>query len=118
MNPSEGSSHADVYAGDTVSPREVGAPDGAIHVFNIEADAEPGSFARIANVLSIANVAPIRGSLESRRNDGTLVIYIELRVCHSTAQAIQRKLTQLTEVIHVDISLLSPTVPNAERSGA
>jgi len=105
MNPSEKSSHADVYAGDTSAPRVVDAPDGTIHVFNIEADSEPGTLARIANVLNIANVAPIRVSLESRRDDGTLIIYVELSVRLSVAQAIQRKLAQLTEVIHVDMSV-------------
>jgi hypothetical protein len=65
MNPSDKSLHADVYAGDTASPRVVDAPGGAIHVFDIEADSEPGTFARIANVLNIANVAPNRVSLES-----------------------------------------------------
>jgi len=97
---------ADAYAGDTASPGAVDASEGAIHFFNIEADSEPGTFARIVNVLNLANVAPDRASLELKRNDGTLRIYIELRVSLSTAQAIQRKLTQLTEVIHSDMSIL------------
>jgi hypothetical protein len=111
MNPSEKSPAADVYAGDTASPNAVDASERAIHIFNIEADPEPGTFARIANTLIIANVAPNRVSLELNRNDGTLSIYVELRVCLSTAQAIQRKLIQLTEVIHVDMSILPPVVP-------
>jgi hypothetical protein len=111
MNPSEKSPAADVYAGDTASPNAVDASERAIHIFNIEADPEPGTFARIANILIIANVAPNRVSLELTRNDGTLIIYVELRVCLSTAQAIQRKLIQLTEVIHVDMSILPPVVP-------
>jgi hypothetical protein len=111
MNPSEKSPAADVYAGDTASPGAVDPSERTIYLFNIEADSEPGTFARIANVLNIANVAPNRVSLELNRNDGTLIIYVELRGCLSAAQAIQRKLIQLTEVIHVDMSILSPNVP-------
>jgi hypothetical protein len=111
MNPSEKSPAADVYAGDTASPNAVDPSERAVHIFNIEADPEPGTFARIANVLNIANVAPNRVSLELKRNDGTLSIYIELRVGLGTAQAIQRKLTQLTNVIRADMSILPSIIP-------
>jgi aspartokinase len=111
MNPSEKLPGADVYAGDTSSPSVVGASDRAMHFFKIEAESEPGTFARIANVLNIANVAPNHVTLESRRNDGTIIIYVELTVLLNTAQSIQRKLTQLTDVIHVDMSILSSINP-------
>jgi (p)ppGpp synthase/HD superfamily hydrolase len=111
MNPSEKSPGADVYAGDTASPGVVGASDRAIHFFNIEAESEPGTFARIANVLNIANVSPSHVTLESRQNDGTLTIHVELRVRVNTAQSIRRKLIQLTDVIHVDMSILSSIDP-------
>ena len=63
MSSSDKSPTADVYAGDTSS---LGAPalGGTVHVFTIEADAESGTFARIANVSDIANSAPRRVSLE------------------------------------------------------
>jgi hypothetical protein len=111
MNVTEKSPAADVYAGDTASPSVGEASDCAIHCFNIEADAEPVTFARIANVLNIANRAPNRVALELNRNDGTLSIYMELRVGPITAQAIQRKLTQLTDVMHADMSILSSINP-------
>jgi hypothetical protein len=111
MNPSEESPAADVYAGDKDSPIVDDASDAAIHCFNIGADAEPGTFARITNVLNIANRAPNRVTLELNRNDGTLSIYIELRIGLSTAQSIQRKLAQLTDVIHTDVSILSSINP-------
>jgi hypothetical protein len=114
MNPSEKSPGADVYAGDTASPSVVGAADCAIHFFNIEAESEPGTFARIANVLNIANVAPNHVTLESRRNDGTMMICVELGVRLNTAQSIQRKLTQLTDVNHVDMSIPSLNDPPRE----
>ena len=104
MNVTEDPPTADVYAGDTSSPRTTDTANGGIHVFNIRADAEPGTFARIANVLTIANIAPKRVVLELNANDRTLGVYIELEVGFNTAQSIQRKLAQLTDVIHVDLT--------------
>lgn len=92
----------DVYAGDMSSPSSDDTMNRGIHCFTIEADAEPGTFARIANVLNIANVAPSRVILELKEDGRTLNIHIELGVGSSTAQSIQRKLTQLTDVIHVE----------------
>jgi hypothetical protein len=105
MNTSDKSPTADVYAGDTSSP-STAASGGATVFFNIEADAEPGTFARIANVLNISNTAPRRVILELKENDRTLSVYIELRVGLNTAQSIERKLSQLTDVIHVDLGIL------------
>src|SRR5579859_2997623 len=109
MNSTDKSPTADVYAGDLSSSATVDATDGAIHCFTIEADAEPGTFARIANVLNIANIAPGRVSLEER-NVGTLSIYIEIRVGFSMAQSIQRKLAQLTDVLHVHAGIVASDV--------
>ena len=105
MNASDKSPTADVYAGDTSSPATADARDGAICFFNIEADSEPGTFARVANVLNIANVAPNRVILDHKRNVETLSVYVELAVGLGTAYSIQRKLRQLTDVIHVDIGI-------------
>jgi len=106
MSTSEKSPTADVYAGDTSSPgaTETAAVD--IHFFCIEADAEPVAFARIANVLTIANIAPHRVTLETNKGNATLNIYMELRVASDTARSIQRKLAQLTDVTQVSIGLL------------
>jgi|ERR1700722_91127 len=104
MNGTEDPPTADVYAGDTSSPRTADTVNGGIRVFNIRADAEPGTFARIANVLTIANIAPKRVVLELNENDQTLSVHIELGVGLNTAQSIQRKLAQLTDVIHVDMT--------------
>lgn len=103
MNTSEKSPTADVYAGDTSSPHAADESDVGIYFFAIEADSEPGTFARIANVLNIANIAPNRVILSPKENAVSLRIYIELRVALNTARSIQRKLTQLTDVIQVDI---------------
>jgi hypothetical protein len=106
LNTSEKSPTADVYAGDTSSLDAVEASNGSIHFFEIEADSEPGTFARIANVLNIANIAPKRVMLEVKEADGSLSIYIELRAALNVAQSIQRKLTQLTDVMQVNIGKL------------
>jgi hypothetical protein len=107
MNASDKSPTADVYAGDTSSPTTADARERAICFFNIEADSESGTFARVANVLNIANVAPSRVILEHEENDKTLSVYIELAVGLGTAHSIQRKLCQLTDVIHVEIGILA-----------
>src|SRR5258708_6699211 len=99
MNTSEKSPTADVYAWETSSPNTGDASGGAFVIFTIEADAQPGTFARIANVLNIANTAPSRVLLELKENDGTLSMHVELEVDLSTAQSIQRKLAQLTDVV-------------------
>jgi hypothetical protein len=109
MNSSDKSPTADVYAADLSSPATGDATEGAIHCFTIEADAEPGTFARIANVLNIANTAPRRVSLEPK-NAGTLSICIEIRVGFSMAQSIQRKLAQLTDVLHVHAGIVPSDV--------
>jgi hypothetical protein len=102
MSTSEKSTTADVYAGDLGSLKIGDAPNSAIWYFSIEADAEAGTFAQIANVFNIANRAPRRVSLELR-SAGILNAYIELTgIGAEVAYSIQRKLKQLTTVIHVD----------------
>lgn len=101
---SDKSPMADVYAGDT-DLRNVAQANG-IHrfCFTVLAESEPGTFARIVNVLNIANTAPHRVTLE-RGCDESLQISIETMVALSTAQSIQRKLTQLTDVMAVEMGL-------------
>ena len=104
-NATEKSPTADVYAGDTDSTTAHDETDGAMCFFDIEADSEPGTFARIAGVLNIANVAPSRVTLDVEK-DETLKIHIELRVGFKMAQSIQRKLGQLTDVLHVHTGMV------------
>ena len=99
--PPNESPTADVYAADLASPNTA-APDGSICVIDILADAEPGAFARIANVLNIAHRAPHQVQLE-HTDDGLLRIHIELKIGVAAAQLIQRKLQQLTDVSSVDL---------------
>jgi len=107
MNTSENSPHADVYAGDLSATNPVSAADEPIRFFSIAADSEAGTFARIANVLNLANTAPSSVILEVREA-GRLSIYVEIGgIGLGIAQSIARKLTQLTDVIRVEMG----TVP-------
>jgi hypothetical protein len=103
---SDKSPTADVYAGDTLAPGSALPSSCVLHFFDIEADAEPGTFARVANVLNIANTAPHRATLLSKPNDGTLSIYIEIEVGPSMAQSIQRKLLQMTDVVRAGLGIV------------
>jgi hypothetical protein len=111
VTASQSSPTADVYADDTSSPSTVDPANRGIHCFTVEADAEPGTFGRIANVLNIANIAPNRVILELQEDARTLSVYIELNVGLSTAESIQRKLAQLTDVIHVDLQMPPASEP-------
>jgi hypothetical protein len=99
---------ADVYAGDVASHTPLDGSAKARFLFLIEADAEPGTFARIANVLNIANTAPDRVTLEFNKSARTLSLDIELTIGLLTAQSIQRKLTQLTDVIYAEMRASPP----------
>jgi hypothetical protein len=71
----------------------------------VAADAEPDVLARVANVLTIANLAPRRANLEKHGND-TVSIELEVGpIGHTTADMIRRKLSQLTCVTGVKMSI-------------
>jgi hypothetical protein len=93
---------ADVYAGDIASA--IDAPRRTVHLFKIEAEAGPGTFARIANVLGIANVAPSRVNLTLDNATRTLHMDVELGIGPAIADSLRRKLSQLTDVIQVDVA--------------
>jgi hypothetical protein len=98
---------ADVYAGDIAPTGAVGGPRSAVHLFKIEAEAGPGTFARVANVLGIANVAPSRVILNLDNTTRTLHIEVELGIGPAMADSLRRKLSQLTDMIKVDVATLS-----------
>jgi len=105
MSTSEKSATADVYAGDCGSLKIGDAPDTTIYCFRIEADAEGGTFAQIANVFNMANRAPRRVNLD-QKNTEVMCLYIELTgIGLDVACSIHRKLTQLTTIIHVDMGV-------------
>ena len=100
---SDHASIADVYSGDVSSTDVADRSNGAVHIFKIEAEAQPGAFGRIANIFNIANLAPNRANLEFDNNTESLRIEIEISVQPNIADSLRRKLTQLTEVIQVGV---------------
>jgi hypothetical protein len=107
MNSSEKPPAPDVYAGDTSLAGAAKTSGGELQFFDIEADSEPGTFARIANVLNIANIAPRRVMLEWKPNAETLNVHVEIEVGSSAARSIQRKLMQLTDIVRADLGIVS-----------
>jgi hypothetical protein len=106
MHSSDQSPRADVYAGDLSSPKAGDTVSEPLCFFDISADAEPGTFARIANVLNIANTAPNSVILEVRQV-GRLSIYIEIDgISLLIAESIARKLSQLTDVLRVNTGVV------------
>jgi hypothetical protein len=100
---------ADVYAGDVASTSAADARDTAIYVFQIEADAEPGTFARIANVFNFANAPPNHVHLELDKSGKTPIIDVEMTIGTPIANSLRRKLLQLTDVIQVDLRPATPS---------
>jgi hypothetical protein len=92
---------ADVYAADTASHGSDHKDNSRTYIFLVEADADPDVFGRVANLFCIANVAPRKAQFRARE-DGCLDIHVELcGITGATADAIRRKLTQLTAVLSV-----------------
>jgi glycine cleavage system regulatory protein len=93
---------ADVYAGDIRAVGDFGRLDSLGYHFEIEAEAEPDVFGRIANLFSMANVAPL--TVQLSRNADLLMFSISIaKITSTTADAIQRELEQLTTVLNVKV---------------
>jgi hypothetical protein len=97
----ENSATADVYAGDAaMSDQQENQPQ-AVFAYTIDADAEPDVLARVANLLNLANLAPISVSLR-RESSEIVIISVEIGPLRRvTAEMIRRKLAQLTCVNNV-----------------
>jgi hypothetical protein len=97
------STTADVYAGDTAIP-ESSQHATNIYLFAIEADAEPDVLARVANVLNLANVAPLSANLHKESLERVKILAEMESISASTAELIRRKLAQLTCIISVEVT--------------
>jgi hypothetical protein len=86
---------ADVYAGDTGTFR-----------FLIEADADSDAFGRVANLFTIANVAPQCVRIERRGSERLSFCADIAGISGTTADSIRRKLAQLTSVASVELCAL------------
>jgi hypothetical protein len=105
-------SMADVYAADSASRGSDHKDNSCTYIFSVEADAEPDVFGRVANLFCISNVAPRKAQFLARE-DGCLDIHVELcGITGATADAIRRKLTQLTAVLTVQMQEILHVVQN------
>jgi hypothetical protein len=93
---------ADVYAGDMAAPSAAHMSAAAIHVFVIQADADPDVFARVAGIFNIANAAPNSVELSRDFEQVRMSVAIELDGA-AVPEMICRKLAQLTCVISVEL---------------
>jgi hypothetical protein len=96
------SENFNLYSGDTTN---IGASidPATVFLFTIEADAEPDVFARIANCFNLANVAPLRATLQRKSSD-IVKIAVEIGpLSLASAEMINRKISQLTCVHEVTV---------------
>jgi len=94
---------ADVYADDHTNPNSSLDTGTTLFLFRIEADAEPGVFARVAAVFNIANIAPRRATLD-RESPGTVNIRVFIELARAgIAEMLRRKLEQLTCTLSVEV---------------
>jgi hypothetical protein len=94
----------DVYAGDTSLATATTTNDGCVYEFVVGGDADPDVLARVSNLVSLANVAPLRVSFQRIGNERVTIV-IELDgITAGKAESIHRKLAQLTSVNAVSIS--------------
>jgi hypothetical protein len=97
---------ADVYAGDTGKDRSVPDADTGTFRFLIETDADADAFGRVANLFTIANVAPQCVRIE-RLGFERLSFCVDISgISGTTADSIRRKLAQLTPVTSVELCAL------------
>jgi hypothetical protein len=94
---------ADVYAGDTTALDAPTSRPTRHSLFVIEAECEPHVLARVAGIFNIANVAPQNANLV-RRSSSVLTISVAIEIGQATAEAIRRKLEQLTCVLSVTLA--------------
>ena len=95
---------ADVYADDLASPETLRDRTSAYYSFVITADADPDAFARVASVLTLADVPPMEVNLR-REGNNTLLIAIQIEpIGQAIAESIRRKTSQLTCANNVEMT--------------
>jgi hypothetical protein len=106
MNETKGSlGQADVYAGDTGSHGDTVPKPRAFYIYAICSDPDADAFGRIANLFNFANVPPQRVDLRTER-DHRLTVSVEIGpIEESVAEAIRRKVAQLTCVVEVHVQM-------------
>lgn len=98
----------DVYSGD-LTPASNSVPL-VRAVYEVRADADPGALPRVAAMLALANVAPLRVNCERESNREMLVTVVLDGITAVSAELILRKLQQLSIV--VEATLMCEEMPN------
>ena len=96
------SENFNLYSGDATSFGASIDP-ATIFLFTIEADAEPDVLARIANCFNLANVAPLRATLQRQSSDFVKMAVEIGPLSVASADMINRKISQLTCVHEVAV---------------
>jgi hypothetical protein len=94
--PTERQPLRDVYSGD-LDPAFGDRPDTRV-VFEIHADFDPGALPRVAAILALANVPPLRVSAERELPTGLLIQAVLDGIPALSADFILRKLQQLSVI--------------------
>lgn len=79
-------------------------------IFEVRADADPGALPRVAAMLAVANVAPLRVNCERESNREMLVTVVLDGITAVSAELILRKLQQLSVV--VEATRMCEEMPN------
>jgi hypothetical protein len=98
----------DVYSGDLTT---VSNPRPLVRaVFGVRADADPGTLPRVAAMLALANVAPLRVNCERESTRELLITAVLDGISAVPAELILRKLQQLSVV--VEATLMCEEMPS------
>ena len=91
----------DVYSGDVQS---TAPPQPVVRaIFEVRVDADPGALTRVAAILALSNVAPMRVSCERGSPDDLVILAVLERLASNSADLIHRKLRQLSMVTDVTL---------------
>jgi hypothetical protein len=106
----------DVYSGDLTTAINPVALVRA--VYEVRADADPGTLPRVAAMLALANVAPLRVNCERESTREVLITAVLDGIPAVSAELILRKLQQLSVVVEAtlmceEMTSLAATPPTA-----
>ncbi|MEZ5459786.1 MAG: hypothetical protein R3E65_10920 [Steroidobacteraceae bacterium] len=91
----------DVYTGDLTN---VSNPPSLVRaVFEVRADADPGALHRVAAMLALANVAPLRMTCERESTCEILIAAVLDGISVASADLMLRKLQQLSVVVEATL---------------
>jgi len=91
----------DVYSGDLTTASN---PSPVVRaVYEVRADADPGTLPRVAAMLALANVAPLRVNCERESTREVLITAVLDGIPAVSAELILRKLQQLSVVVEATL---------------